>query len=139
MRSTIHLLTAADALALRPLVDVVIERMTTSAFGRHLTGVDRSALVKAARALVDSHADRSRVLRPEAVEVYAGFAARNKQPSAVLVDGLVAATWAVTRDADGHRDPPLRSAERESIEAEGVRLLAFLHSRDAHDVVVDDR
>ena len=53
MRSTIHLVTAADALALRPLVDVVIERSTMGVFGRRLGDVDRSALVAAARELVE--------------------------------------------------------------------------------------
>ncbi|QJY48729.1 winged helix DNA-binding domain-containing protein [Pseudonocardia broussonetiae] len=51
MRSTIHLVTAADALAWRPLVDVVIERSTTGVFGRRLAGVDRAALVDRAREL----------------------------------------------------------------------------------------
>lgn len=53
MRSTIHLVSAADALCLRPLVDVVIERSTLGVFGRRLAGVDRNALVTAARRLVD--------------------------------------------------------------------------------------
>lgn len=52
MRSTIHLVTAADALLLRPLTQTVIERSTLGAFGRHLRGVDRAALVAAARTLV---------------------------------------------------------------------------------------
>ncbi|XVU23144.1 winged helix DNA-binding domain-containing protein [Actinoplanes sp. CA-054009] len=49
MRSTIHLVTAADALAWRPLLDPVIERSTMGAFGRHVRGVDRDELVTAAR------------------------------------------------------------------------------------------
>jgi hypothetical protein len=53
MRSTIHLLTAADALAFRPLTQPPIERSTTGQYGRHLTGVDRDALVAAARHLVE--------------------------------------------------------------------------------------
>ncbi|MGI8626262.1 MAG: winged helix DNA-binding domain-containing protein [Geodermatophilaceae bacterium] len=53
MRSTIHLVTAADALALRPLSQLPIERSTLGAFGRHLRGVDRAALVATARGLVD--------------------------------------------------------------------------------------
>jgi Winged helix DNA-binding domain len=54
MRSTIHLVTAADALALRPLVDVVIERSTLGVFGRRLGDVDRHALATAARELVEN-------------------------------------------------------------------------------------
>lgn len=53
MRSTIHLLTADDALALRPLTQPPIERSTLGQFGRHLNGVDRAALVAAARELVE--------------------------------------------------------------------------------------
>ncbi|GIJ72574.1 hypothetical protein Voc01_074910 [Virgisporangium ochraceum] len=53
MRSTVHLLTAGDALAVRPLVQPVVERVTMGAFGRRLRGVDRDALVAAARALVE--------------------------------------------------------------------------------------
>lgn len=53
MRSTIHLVSAADALALRPLTDVPIERSTLGAFGRHLRDVDRTELVRVARELVD--------------------------------------------------------------------------------------
>ncbi|MFF5078716.1 winged helix DNA-binding domain-containing protein [Actinoplanes sp. NPDC000266] len=49
MRSTIHLVTAADALAWRPVIDPVIERSTMGAFGRHVRGVDRDELVAAAR------------------------------------------------------------------------------------------
>jgi len=53
MRSTIHLLTADDALVLRPLTQPPIERSTMGAFGRHLVGVDRNALVTAVRELVE--------------------------------------------------------------------------------------
>ncbi|HWM03315.1 MAG TPA: winged helix DNA-binding domain-containing protein [Actinophytocola sp.] len=53
MRSTIHLLTAADALALRPLTQAPIERSTMGQFGRRLNGVVREELVAAARALVE--------------------------------------------------------------------------------------
>jgi hypothetical protein len=51
MRSTIHLLTADDAVAWRPLVDPVIERSTLGQFGRHLRDLERAALVAAAREL----------------------------------------------------------------------------------------
>jgi hypothetical protein len=52
-RSTIHLVTAADCVALRPVLAPVLERMARSAFGRRLAGVDRADLVAAARELVD--------------------------------------------------------------------------------------
>ena len=53
MRSTIHLVTADDALALRPLVQPVIERSMNGNFGKHLTGLDRDELVAAGREVVD--------------------------------------------------------------------------------------
>ncbi|GGS49235.1 hypothetical protein GCM10010156_04870 [Planobispora rosea] len=52
MRSTIHLVTAADCLWLRPLVEPVIERMTMSNFRRGLTGLDLAELVAAGRELL---------------------------------------------------------------------------------------
>jgi hypothetical protein len=68
MRSTIHLLTADDALGIRPLTQPPIERSTMGAFGRHLRGVDRDALVAAARdALAEQPllaADLGRLLAP---------------------------------------------------------------------------
>ena len=54
MRSTIHLVTAADCLALRPLVQPVIERSMRGNFGRDLAGLDRDELVAAGRAEVEA-------------------------------------------------------------------------------------
>jgi hypothetical protein len=53
MRSTIHLVTGADALALRPVLRPVHERALNGNFGRLLEGVDRAELAEAARALVE--------------------------------------------------------------------------------------
>lgn len=53
MRSTIHLVTARDALALRTLMQPVIERSHNGQYGKRLTGIDREAVVVAARALLD--------------------------------------------------------------------------------------
>ena len=59
----------------------------------------------------------------------------------MLVDGVVAATWTVTRARGtatlavrGFRS--LTSAERTEIEAEGASLLAFLHPGAVPDVRV---
>jgi hypothetical protein len=53
MRSTIHPVTAADCLALRPLITPVIDRSMRGAFGKGLVDIDRDALLAAGRALVD--------------------------------------------------------------------------------------
>lgn len=52
-RSTIHLVTAADALALRPPLQVVHERALKGTFGRRLDGVDLDRVTQTGRALVD--------------------------------------------------------------------------------------
>ncbi|HEX2355747.1 MAG TPA: winged helix DNA-binding domain-containing protein [Micromonosporaceae bacterium] len=53
MRSTIHLVSAADALALRPLLASVGERGFRSNFGRHLAGLDLDDVAAAGRAVLD--------------------------------------------------------------------------------------
>ena len=53
MRSTIHLVTAEDCLALRPLVQPAIERGVRGQFGRRLEGLDREEVAATARALVE--------------------------------------------------------------------------------------
>lgn len=51
-RSTIHLVTAADCVALRPVFQPALERMARSVFGSKLVGVDPAALAEATRSLV---------------------------------------------------------------------------------------
>ena len=53
MRGTIHLVSAGDCLRLRPAVQSVLERGLRANFGRQLTDVDRAALARAGRALVE--------------------------------------------------------------------------------------
>ncbi len=53
LRSTLHLVSARDALALRPLLQPVIARGLGGANGRELAGVDLAELADVARALVD--------------------------------------------------------------------------------------
>jgi hypothetical protein len=54
MRSTIHLVSARDCLALRPLIQPVLERGMTTGFGRPLEDVGRAELAAAGRALVEA-------------------------------------------------------------------------------------
>ncbi|TMR95943.1 winged helix DNA-binding domain-containing protein [Nonomuraea basaltis] len=53
-RSTIHLVSARDCLAMRPLLQIVTERMTRTAFGKQLAGVDLDELATAGRALLEA-------------------------------------------------------------------------------------
>ncbi|SDX82504.1 winged helix DNA-binding domain-containing protein [Paenibacillus sp. CF384] len=53
MRSTIHLVSARDCLALRPWVQAVLNRGLKGSFGKLLTGLDEQELADAGRALVE--------------------------------------------------------------------------------------
>jgi hypothetical protein len=53
MRSTLHLVTARDCLALRPVLQPVMERRMQAGFGRELRDVDLEQLVEAGRVLVE--------------------------------------------------------------------------------------
>jgi Winged helix DNA-binding domain len=52
MRGTVHLVTVRDALWLRPLVQVVIERTHNGPFGRRMGGADPGELARVVRALL---------------------------------------------------------------------------------------
>ena len=54
MRSTIHLVTARDAVALRPLLDQVVRKPLAGVHRRKVDGIDLADLVATAKALVDA-------------------------------------------------------------------------------------
>jgi hypothetical protein len=62
MRGTVHLVTVRDALLLRPLVQVVIERGHNGAFGRRMGGADIGELERAVREELDAEALHAREL-----------------------------------------------------------------------------
>jgi Winged helix DNA-binding domain len=62
MRGTVHLVTVRDALLLRPLVQVVIERSHNGAFGRRMGGADLGELERAVREELDGEALHAREL-----------------------------------------------------------------------------
>jgi hypothetical protein len=62
MRGTVHLVTVPDALKLRPLVQVAIERGHNGAFGRRMGGADPRELTRVVRELLESEALTAREL-----------------------------------------------------------------------------
>jgi hypothetical protein len=66
LRATVHLVTARDCLALRPILQPVLERTfaVSSPFGKRLAGLDLSALLKVGRALVDEQPRSNAELGP---------------------------------------------------------------------------
>ncbi|MDH6137196.1 hypothetical protein P3T37_006628 [Kitasatospora sp. MAA4] len=53
-RGTIHLVTAEDALTLRPLLQPVLDQALRGAYGKRLTGLDLDALAEQGRRLVEA-------------------------------------------------------------------------------------
>ena len=82
MRSTLHLMTARDALAWRPLLEPVHRRGLLGSHTRALDGVDRAAVVAAGRALLDERPRTS-------AELGQALAARWKGREAVSLAALI--------------------------------------------------
>src|SRR5262245_62771204 len=71
-RSTIHLVTAEDALALRPALQVVQERTMKGTFGRALEGLDLDRLAADGRKLVEAKPRAVGELGKELAKTYDG-------------------------------------------------------------------
>ncbi len=88
-----------------------------------------------------SHADRSRVITETGLAAFQGFMGTNVMPRMILVDGVTAGDWTLTR-AKGvstlglHLWEPVK--ELDAVEEEGRRLLAFLAPGDTHEIAVSD-
>ncbi len=89
-----------------------------------------------------SHEDRRRVVGSLTAQDWAehGYGPTTmRQPSTVLVDGTIAATWTADRSRERavlhvRAFRRLNPQERSDVEAEGRRLLAFLHPGRDHEV-----
>lgn len=74
MRGTLHLLTARDALMLRPWVQPVLSRtLVATSFGKDTKGVDMDALVATGRAAVEETPLTLAELRPMLAAAFPGF------------------------------------------------------------------
>jgi len=71
-RSTIHLVTAADALALRPTLQAVQERTLKGSFGRALEGLDLARVAADGRRLVEERPRAFAELGKELAKTYEG-------------------------------------------------------------------
>lgn len=109
MRSTLHLLSAADLLAFRPLLQSVHVRGVQAAYGRKLAGVDLTSLASAGRDLLDEQpltgAELGRRLAERWTDRDPQALAQAVRCHATLIHVPPAGTW------DSHRPAALATAE----------------------------
>ncbi|MEV4221532.1 winged helix DNA-binding domain-containing protein [Nonomuraea sp. NPDC049725] len=88
-----------------------------------------------------SHADRSRVITEAGFAALGGFMGTNVMPRVILVDGVTAGDWTVTRAGKVstlgvHQWTPIKDLD--AVAEEGLRLLEFLAPGDKHEISVFD-
>ncbi len=78
MRGTVHLVTASDARAFRPVVQPVLDRtLVATSFGKDVRGVDREALIATGRAAIEKEPLTLAALRPILAAAFPDFDARS--------------------------------------------------------------
>ena len=125
-RGTIHLVTARDSLALRPVVQPALERLFQrgTPFGRKLTGVDLARLLELGRRLVDERPRTSAELRPL---LHKRWPKRDQDSLAAAVGYLLPLVQVPPRGIWGASGQPRRT----TLEAWLGRPLGKTHSPDA--------
>ena len=141
MRSTIHMVSARDCLALRPLVQPVQDRGLSGAFGRRLAGIDLGSLAKAGRGLVE---ERPRTLGELGSLLKTRWPSRDPEALAYAVRALVPLVQVPPRGVWGDRgaaactsvDKWLRRglATKPSMEKMILRYLAAFGPASVRDV-----
>jgi hypothetical protein len=100
MRSTIHMVSARDCLALRPLLQPVQDRGMTGTFGRRLAGIDLESLAAAGRALVE---ERPRTLGELGSLLKTRWPSRDPEALAYAIRALVPLVQVPPRGVWGDR------------------------------------
>jgi hypothetical protein len=141
MRGTLHLTTTRDYLAWRPLVQPVLERALNGNFRRPLLGVDREAVARAGRKLLEQEAltgaalgERLRAQWPDCAPRALGYAV---QYTAALVQVPPRGVWGengppVFRTAEGWLGRPLSA--RPSPDALVLRYLGAFGPASTADI-----